>query len=83
MVGHRPKSVHLYQVADHFNFCSDIMSDHKNYCLLRVDCYACCTREQLLLLSGEEGELDHGEKWQGQNTKHSIVASAALITAAK
>ena len=36
-VGHRPKSVHLHQVADHFNFCSDIMSDHKNYCLLRVD----------------------------------------------
>ena len=39
-VGHRPKSVHLHPVADHFNFCSDIMSDHKNYCLLRVDCYA-------------------------------------------
>ena len=39
-IGHRPKSVHLHQVADHFNFCSDIMSDHKNYCLLRVDCYA-------------------------------------------
>ena len=37
----RTSAVHLHQVADHFNFCSDIMSDHKNYCLLRVDCYAC------------------------------------------
>ena len=26
---------------------------------------------------------DRGEKWQGQNTKRSILASAALITAAK